>query len=383
MKRLALLTLSIAIAAACGTTKPVEPDPEAKIVAAKTGRSVTLIDALSDADDAKVVYLGEQHNNDYMHEFQLEAVLEMHRRDPRLVIGMEMFQRPYQPALDAFIAGEIDEREMLVRTEYFTRWGWDWHYYRPILMFAREKGLPVIALNAPKETTRKVARNGLEGLTEEERAGIAMEIDTGIEAHREYVKSIWDAHPMPPGMSFDNFYAAQCVWEDTMAESVANGLAAHPGSRMAVIVGQGHVRQRFGIPMRADVRGAAPSTIFYGLTEGERDGIPELIEGDWADWFYVTPKAPKNPPTPRLGFMPDMARMKDGLFVARVTKGTLAALAGVKGGDQIVEMDGIELKGLADLKLALALDGKDKGTIVVLREGERVPLTYDRRWVRK
>jgi uncharacterized iron-regulated protein len=383
MKRLALLTLTVIVAAACGTTKPIEPDPGASIVAAKTGRPVTLVDALNDADDAKVVYLGEQHNNDYMHEFQFEAVVEMYHRDPRLVIGMEMFQRPFQAGLDAFIAGEIDEREMLIRTEYFTRWGWDWQYYRPILMFARAQKIPVIALNAPKEVTRKVARGGLESLTEEERAGIAAEIDLEIEAHRAFVKSIWDAHPMGPMASFENFYAAQCVWEDTMAESVAHGLAAHPGSRMAVIVGQGHVQQRYGIPVRADARGAAPSTIFYGLTENMRSEIPELIEGEYADWFYVTKKAPKNAPTPKLGFMPDMAKMKDGLFVARVTKGTLAGLAGVKDGDQIVEMDGIELKGLADLKLALALDAEDKGTIVVLREGERISLPYDRRWVKR
>ena len=84
--------------------------------------------------DKQVVYVGEQHNNDHHHAFQFEVVTALNEQSPRLLIGMEMFQRPAQAALDTFVLGEIDEAEMLRRTEYFTRWGWDYRYYRPILL---------------------------------------------------------------------------------------------------------------------------------------------------------------------------------------------------------------------------------------------------------
>ena len=35
---------------------------------------------------------------------------------------MEFFQQPFQPALDDYIAGKIDEKEFLKKSEYYLRW---------------------------------------------------------------------------------------------------------------------------------------------------------------------------------------------------------------------------------------------------------------------
>ena len=60
---------------------------------------------------------------------------------------MEMFQQPFQRYLDEYVAGSIDEQTMLRATEYYRRWRMDFRHYAPILRYAREHGLPVIALN--------------------------------------------------------------------------------------------------------------------------------------------------------------------------------------------------------------------------------------------
>ncbi|NJN62128.1 MAG: ChaN family lipoprotein [Coleofasciculaceae cyanobacterium RL_1_1] len=124
-----------------------------------------LLDRLA---DAHVIYLGEYHDRAYDHQAQLEIIRELQARNPKLTIAMEMFQRPFQGAINAYLAGEIDETDLIDRTEYETRWGYPWELYAPILRFAREAGIPVIAANAPMELTRKVAAAGLAGLSGED-----------------------------------------------------------------------------------------------------------------------------------------------------------------------------------------------------------------------
>ena len=71
---------------------------------------------------------------------------------------MEMFTRPYQPFLDQWVAGEIDENKFLEETQWDKEWGYDYNLYKDILDFAREKKIPVIALNAPKELVKIVSK---------------------------------------------------------------------------------------------------------------------------------------------------------------------------------------------------------------------------------
>jgi uncharacterized iron-regulated protein len=361
----------VLVAAGCRTAalNTATEAPVPALAEAATGAQADLPEMVRSLDGNKVVYIGESHNNDWHHAFQARVVKALFERDPKLMIGMEMFQRPYQPFLDQFVAGEISEEEMLAKTEYFTRWKWDWRYYRPIALFAREHGLPIIALNAPGETNRKVARGGLESLTPDERKWIAREIDTSIEAHRKYVEEVFNGHPMGGMIKFENFYASQCLWEDTMAESVADAIAARPGHRMAVIVGSGHVRHRFGIPVRADKRGAAPSTVLVGMD----------LEPDLGDWLYYTLPAPEAPPSPKLGVSlatgPD-AGEGEGLLVKEVTAGGTAMAAGVTAGDRIIGISGKPVQSMDDLQIRLALLDGDAGTLEVLRGAERLSLPF-------
>ena len=135
----------------------------------------------------RVVYVGESHDRYEDHLNQLSVIRGLHEKDIPLAIGMEFFQQPFQPHIDAFIAGEIGEKEMLRRTDYFERWRYDYRLYRPILRYARDHGIPAIALNIEREITEKVGDSGIASLSEEERARIPAEIDRDDEAYRDRV----------------------------------------------------------------------------------------------------------------------------------------------------------------------------------------------------
>jgi uncharacterized iron-regulated protein len=157
------------------------------------------------------------------------------------------------------LAGKITELELLERTEYEQRWGFDWKYYAPILQFARTHRLPVVALNTPTEITRKVARSGIEHLTPADRTYIPPidQIDRTNHAYRDWLFQIYQEHQKTATInskSFDRFYTAQLLWDETMAEGVANFVKRNPDRQLVAIVGQAHIIYGYGIPSRVSRR---------------------------------------------------------------------------------------------------------------------------------
>ena len=249
-----------------------------------------VLDRLAAAD---VVYLGEVHDRAADHRIQLEILQALRSRRP-LIIGMEMFQRPFQAALDDYIAGRIPEPELVKRTEYTTRWRFDWELYAPILRFARQHQLPVVALNPPGDVVRTVARQGLEGLKDRDRQWIPApaEIRLEPESYRERLRQLYDSfhHSQGNTASFDRFFLAQVVWDETMAEQVAIALKQSPDSLIVVLAGQGHILYRDGIPQRVarrvPQRAQRPLRQVTVILNPEADIPPTAAV---ADYFWSAP----------------------------------------------------------------------------------------------
>ncbi|MGC1308352.1 MAG: ChaN family lipoprotein [Phormidesmis sp.] len=200
----------------------------------------------------QVVYLAETHDDAADHAAQL-AIVQAMNAENEIAIALEMFQRPFQPVLEAYLAGEITEAELVAQSEYETRWGYDWELYAPIVRYAKVNGIPLIALNTPAEVTRKVAKEGLESLMDEDLVHIppVADIDTTDENYRALISETFDAHGgAGHSISFDNFFAAQVLWDETMAERVVQQLAAEPERQVIVLAGEGHVNNDYGIPNR-------------------------------------------------------------------------------------------------------------------------------------
>jgi uncharacterized iron-regulated protein len=221
------------------------------------GQLISTADMVRQLQQADVVYLGETHDRAADHTAQLAIIQTLHDRTPKLAIGLEMFQRPYQTLLDRYVAGELDEATLRDRSEYDKRWGFDWELYAPILRYAKAQKIPLIALNTPQEVTRKVSRQGLASLNWNDRRFIPplSEIRTAPDAYRKMLADIFTSmHPAgkttDPTRCFDRFFQAQVLWDETMADRIAQ----IPNRPIVVLVGQGHLVYRYGIPDRVDRR---------------------------------------------------------------------------------------------------------------------------------
>mgnify|MGYP002777001323 CR=1 FL=1 len=206
---------------------------------------------------SRVIYLGETHDSEADHRAQLEIIRSLYQQNPKLAIGMEMFQRPFQSSLDSYLAGTSTETKLRESTEFDKRWGYSWEFYYPMISFAKENQLPVIALNTPIEVTRKVARQGLESLTAEDKRYIPPigEIKLEPERYRDRLQKIFAAHA-GKGSSrwFNSFFQAQVLWDETMADAIVQFLKKNPDRQVVVLAGQGHIIYGDGIPSRVDRR---------------------------------------------------------------------------------------------------------------------------------
>ena len=199
-----------------------------------------------------MIYLGERHDSVADHEAQLEIIEALHAENPDVAIALEMFQRPFQPVLDQYLVGEITEEQLVEQSEYEQRWGFPWALYAPIVRFAKTNQIPLIALNAPTDVVRQVARQGLESLESEDLEYIPPleDIHTDNENYRAFVLQALGAHGSHGDFNPDNFFAAQLIWDETMAERIAQFHTANPDTQIIVLAGQGHVLYGYGIPDR-------------------------------------------------------------------------------------------------------------------------------------
>jgi uncharacterized iron-regulated protein len=249
---------------------------------------------LKELSSARVVYLGETHDRPADHAAQLALIKALHCLNPtKLIIGMEMFQRPYQSALDRYLSGKFTETELQDQTQFKKRWGFPWELYAPILRFARTSQLPVVALNTPTEVTRKVSRTGLESLTPPERRFIPplSAISLGPETYRQRLQEIYDTihHGKTGSGNFEYFFQAQVLWDETMAERIAQVLQKS-GTQIVVLVGQGHLIYGDGLPTRVARRLNPTQSNFTQISVLLNPSAELRAEsGAIADYFLYSP----------------------------------------------------------------------------------------------
>jgi uncharacterized iron-regulated protein len=264
----------------------VEGPPPMTVYSAKDKKTISfgeLTDRLLDAD---LVCVGETHDSELNHGVQLQIIRALYARDDRLGVGMEMFQRPFQKEVDRYFRGEDGEDEFLKATEYQQRWGFDWSLYRPIVEFCRKNGVPLAALNAPKELTKKISKSGYNALTDDEKKQLG-EVDFNVKEHRDYwYERLWKIHGAKEATEEqkERGYHVMTVWDEYMGASAAMFQKDRGVRRMVVLAGSGHVERGFGIAGRAVKRTGGKAVTVAVAPGGD---LEKLAAEPTADYIVV------------------------------------------------------------------------------------------------
>ena len=310
---------------------------------------IPLAEIVSQVADRTIVYVGEKHDRYGDHLIQLEIIRDLHQRYPRLAIAMEMFQRRYQEALDEYISGKTDTQTFLKRSHYLSTWRFNYHLYEDILHYAREHNIPVVALNQEHELVSKVANQGLDQLTQEEKGRIPQEMVFDDEPYEKRLRGVFEMHQnelvgKKAPQVFEYFHQAQILWDETMAETIASFLTDNPDFHLVVLAGSGHLAYGSGIPKRAYRRIAKD----YSIVLPDPGELPEPGMAD----FIIFPSMVEAPAEAKLGVVLDTSG--EQFEVAELVQGGGAQKAGVEKGDIFLAVDGIRVKDLDDIKANLA-----------------------------
>ncbi|MGB3405344.1 MAG: ChaN family lipoprotein [Microcoleaceae cyanobacterium] len=266
-------------------------NPTTDVIESVIVQSTTQTEILQQLENANVIYLGETHNDEADHQAQLEIIQALYQKNPKIAIAFEMFQRPYQTILDQYIAGKITEEQLIEQSEYNQRWGFPWEYYAEIVRFGQQHQLPLLALNTPTEITRKVAKEGLKSLTDEEKQYIPPfeEIKTDDTEYRQMLEEIYKQYHhggLGNSQAFENFFLAQVLWDETMAEKVAEFVSENPDYQVIVLVGEGHIVYDYGIPSRVERRLNTNSLNYHSILFQSSDEEPISLSDNIADFVW-------------------------------------------------------------------------------------------------
>ena len=214
---------------------------------------------LEKAAAARVVLLGETHDNADHHRWQLSVVQELlHavRRQAsgrRLIMGFEAFPRAAQPVLDRWVAGELGEQEFLKAVEWERIWGFDGSLYLPLFRLARDERLPMLALNVSRETVRAVSARGLDAVVLDAREGVRRPIPPSV-AYLDWLYDIYAGHRRPGDIlsrgdvAFTRFAEVQVFWDGAMAQALESAVSRDASALVVGIIGSGHLRHGWGVP---------------------------------------------------------------------------------------------------------------------------------------
>lgn len=313
-----------------------------------TGHFLSETQMLTNANKNRIIYVGELHDNPASHRLELLVLKSMFEKNPtRVALGMEMFTTGQQDILDNWVAGKLSEKEFLKQSKWFSEgWRFNFGYYRDILVFCRDNGIPVVGLNVDKELGRQVSMTPFADMTPEMRTSLP-QMNMNDPYQRAMIEAMIADHAGGSKMA-DSFHRRQTLWDETMAQSVSDYIQANPDMNMLVIAGNWHIEYGFGIPRRVFGRLPLTYTIIGSKTIKIAEGKdPQLMnikmpmfpmpEADYIVYqeYELLPNEEV-----RLGVLLEDKDEEPGVLVFGVMPGSVADRAGISKGERIISIDG-------------------------------------------
>ena len=262
---------------------------DSTFVLTNAGRSAPRIVTVAELADVlagdDVVIFGEIHLHPGVHLQELNLLRALYERDPRWIVSLEQFERDVQGVVDDYLAGRIGERALILKGR-----AWD-NYptsYRPLLTYAREHHLPVIAAEAPTWSIICIGQYGADianQFTSTERSWIAQDLHVTRDTYRDKYMQFQSGSATHGGggaatlereLRAERSFTAQVARDDTMAESIVRARQQYPGRKVLHITGGFHAEGFLGTVTRLRLRDPALKIAVIDAVELTDPQAPEF-----------------------------------------------------------------------------------------------------------
>lgn len=261
-----------------------------RFIDGRSGDSASFERAVARLQPGGVLVLGEQHAFAFHQLQQLQVIKKAQENGLSVSVGMEFFGYLEQTAVNRWRQGVLSEPDFLKAVGWG---GFSFEFYRPQVQLPRLGREMVVALNAPRSLTSKVAKSGLESLSPSDRSLLPPQFQVGNARYFERFKEAIGHLPDPAAAQ--NYFVAQSIWDDTMAWQAAEFLRQHPEQSLVIIVGEFHVQYGGGLPDRLRARGIKNLTTLSllnadGMSSAEEAMAtrPSELDGARADFLWIT-----------------------------------------------------------------------------------------------
>jgi uncharacterized iron-regulated protein len=252
------LAVLFLLAQAAQAPSPGPPPPAATTYVPQrvydTGRGAftdfeTMVADLARAD---VILVGEQHDDPNTHRLEAAVLEGLARRRVAVTVSLEMFERDVQPSLDAYLAGTVAEEDFLKTARPWPRYVTD---YRTLVEFAKAQRWPIVAANVPRKIAADIAKSGrtaVDALIAADRGLAARDLRCPRDPYFDRFAEQMGGHRSPASdagaadAATERYYWAQCVKDETMAESIAAAFARQEGRPGAIVHFTGAFHSEFG-----------------------------------------------------------------------------------------------------------------------------------------
>lgn len=238
------------------------------------GKEVKFSKMMKQIAEADIVLFGENHNSSIVHWLELQVTKAMYEQSPNLVVSAEMLEADDQIIVNEYLAGNYDDKMFGDEAKLWKNYKTD---YRPLVEFAKENNLPVVAANIPRRYARMVFKKGIESLdslTDEAKSYIAplpFEIDLSLPGYKNMIETMGSHAPKE---SLENMARAQAAKDATMAHFI---LKAFTGNNQIIhYVGAYHSNNFDGI--NHYLKNANANAKIITISVADQDDINNLEE---------------------------------------------------------------------------------------------------------
>ncbi|MDA3807175.1 MAG: ChaN family lipoprotein [Thiomicrorhabdus sp.] len=228
------------------TIAPLQHAYDYRLIDSRTQQILTVKQLARQLQKYDVVFMGEFHGNHASHLLETQVMAALHTLRPLQILSMEMFNRDQKPILNRYLDSEVGEAFLINKTP---TWGNYAASYRPLIEYAKQNFIPVVAANASADIVRCIGRQGsayLDKLPTEERSLIASQPFTNQAEYRQrYMGFLEDVRTLSVERK-ENSYLAQLTRDNTMAESIYQAWLQNPQAQILHINGSFHSENHLG-----------------------------------------------------------------------------------------------------------------------------------------
>lgn len=245
---LILITISFSVA----VSGQDNIDAHYKIYDTRSRQVVGVENIISEMASADVLFFGEEHNDSAGHYLENKIFRALAAQYPgQVALSLEMFETDNQTVLNEYLEGRIDESRLSKDARLWS----NYRDYRPMIEFAKQNHIQVVAANPPRRYVNLVSRRGmrsLDSLSKEAKKFLPpLPYDTLTGRYRDKFMDIMKGSP---GAASANIYYSQSLWDAGMGYSIYRFMKENKHKKVFHCVGKFHVEEKLGTAAQLQLR---------------------------------------------------------------------------------------------------------------------------------